>query len=187
MIFRRIAEIRGGMAKPERLTPGSDLRIRTGSPGNRNPQEQTTSTMSNDSFKYRLLVVDDDPGVIATSKLILCAEGYEVHLANNGFEALATLRGSLPDIIISDLAMPHMSGFELLSVIRRRFPHIPVIAISGQYDGNRPVGLLCDAYFVKAQYKPEDLFLKIGDLIKESPLRPHTGKSNYAPVWYPFS
>lgn len=97
------------------------------------------------------------------------------------------MRGSLPDIIISDLAMPHMSGFELLSVIRRRFPHIPVIAISGQYDGNRPVGLLCDAYFVKAQYKPEDLFLKIGDLIKESPLRPHTGKSNYAPVWYPFS
>ena len=41
------------------------------------------------------------------------------------------LRQSLPDMIISDLSMPNMSGFEFLSVVRRRFPHIPVIAISG--------------------------------------------------------
>ena len=58
---------------------------------------------------------------------MLCAE--------DGFEGLAALKQSLPDIIISDLRMPNMNGFEFLSVVRRRFPVIPVIVISGEFSG----------------------------------------------------
>ena len=78
-----------------------------------------------------------------------------------------------------------MSGFEFLSVIRRRFPHIPIIAISGAFNGQRPAGVLCDAFFAKAHYSPEELFRKVAELVSESPLRPHAGKSDYAPVWFP--
>jgi|ERR1041385_8107223 CheY-like chemotaxis protein len=93
-------------------------------------------------FSYRVLVVDDDPRVLQVSRLILEAKGYEVKTATDGFEALVELRRSLPDVIISDLKMPNMSGFELLSVVRRRFPHIPVIAISGELSATCRLGLL---------------------------------------------
>ncbi len=68
-------------------------------------------------------------------KLLLESKGYEVLLAGDGFEGLLALKQSLPDIIISDLSMPNMNGFEFLSVVRRRFPIIPVIVISGQFSG----------------------------------------------------
>jgi CheY-like chemotaxis protein len=137
-------------------------------------------------FNYRILVVDDDPSVRQTSLLVLKTKGYEVRAAGDGFVALAELRRSVPDVIISDLGMPNMSGFELLSIVRRRFPHIPVIAISAQFEGS-PNGVIADAFFSKAQYTPEQLFAKIVELLEQSPLRPHLARPDGAPVWVPKS
>lgn len=136
-------------------------------------------------FDYRILVVDDDPAILETSALVLRERGYEVRTAGSGFAALAELRRSLPDVIISDLRMANMSGFELLSVVRRRFPHIPVIAVSGEYNGLAPTGLIADAFLSKAGYNPQELFKKIADLLRDSPMRPHVSKPDRAPVWVP--
>ena len=136
-------------------------------------------------FKYRILVVDDDPMIRETSALILFKEGYEVQTSEDGFSALVKLRAALPDVIIADLRMPNMSGFELLSVVRRRFPQIPVIAISGEFDASGPVELLADAFFQKGAYRPEQLFAKIVALLKASPIRPSLVKPDCAPVWVP--
>lgn len=136
-------------------------------------------------FKYRILVVDDEPLIRQTSALILAEQGYEVRTAGDGFEALVELRQALPDLIISDLSMPNMSGFEFLSVLRRRFPQIPVIAISGQYDGTNPSGLLADLYFSKGHYTPEELFVSISRLVEHGPIRPRIEKPDRAPVWIP--
>ena len=81
-------------------------------------------------FQYRLLVVDDEPSIRDLMQTSLSMEGYEVRVAKDGFDALAQMHGALPDLILTDLKMPNMSGFELLSVVRRRFPQIPTIAIS---------------------------------------------------------
>jgi len=81
--------------------------------------------------KHQVLVVDDDPSVRETVALLLMSAGYDVAAAEDGFGALLQLRKMLPDLIISDLNMPHMSGFELLSVVRRRFPEILTVAMSG--------------------------------------------------------
>jgi CheY-like chemotaxis protein len=143
-------------------------------------------TMGRPGFAYRLLVVDDDPRLLHASRLILEEKGYEVRTAEDGFQALVELRRSSPDLIVSDLKMPNMSGFELLSVVRRRFPHIPVVAISGEYDGT-PTALIADAFFSKGKYSPEELFIKIAELIAQSPLRPSTAKPDRAPVWIPRS
>ena len=136
-------------------------------------------------FKYRILVVDDEPLIRQTSALVLAEHGYEVRTAVDGFAALVELRQSLPDMIISDLSMPNMSGFEFLSVVRRRFPQIPVIAISGQYDGTKPTGLIADCYFSKGHYTPEELFTNISRLLEEGTIRPNTEKPDKAPVWIP--
>lgn len=135
-------------------------------------------------FTYRILIVDDEPRLRQLGKLLLEAQGYEVLCAEDGFEGLAALKQSLPDIIISDLRMPNMNGFEFLSVVRRRFPSIPVIVISGEFSGlSVPASVLADAFFPKGGFKPEELFGKIIDLLQELPTRPRTGRPNHAAVW----
>lgn len=136
-------------------------------------------------FSYRILVVDDEDALRKTSSAILESRGYEVQTAGDGFEALVSLRKSLPDVIISDLRMPNMSGFEFLSVVRRRFPQIAVIAISGEYNGTAPEGLIADHYFSKGSYAPEDLFRRIAELLASGPLRPNLSRPDRAPVWIP--
>lgn len=137
------------------------------------------------NFHYRVLVVDDDEPIRRASEVILSDFGYEVLTAKDGFEALALMRKALPDLIISDLNMPKMSGFELLSVVRRRFPQIPVIAITGEFEERSNPGLLTDAFFHKGQHSPEELFRRIQSLLEQSPIRPHLPKPDKAPVWIP--
>src|ERR1700760_1610945 len=66
-------------------------------------------------FKCRVLVVEDDPLVLETTAAVVRSFGFSVRTAEDGFVALQILREILPDIILSDLRMPGMSGFELLS------------------------------------------------------------------------
>ena len=135
-------------------------------------------------FPYRILIVEDEPSLRELGRILLVAQGYEVRGAEDGFEGLAALKQSLPDIIISDLQMPNMNGFEFLSVVRRRFPMIPVIAISGEFSGvSVPESVLADAFFQKGGYNANQLFEKIIDLLHELPTRPKTGKPSQAAVW----
>jgi CheY-like chemotaxis protein len=136
-------------------------------------------------FNYRLLVVDNDPSILETSAAILRSKGYEVRTAKDGFAALAELRRGLPEVIISDLGMPNMSGFELLSIVRRRFPQIAVIALSADYKGSSPGGLIADAFFSKGDYAQEELFQNIAELLRKGPLRPSVVRPDTAPVWIP--
>jgi CheY-like chemotaxis protein len=103
--------------------------------------------------KHEILLVDDDDGVRDSIGSLLRAAGYDVSLAENGFDALLQLRSTFPTVIISDLNMPQMSGFEFLSVVRRRFPHLPVIATSGAYQfGDAvPGGVIADAFYPKGR------------------------------------
>jgi CheY-like chemotaxis protein len=113
-------------------------------------------------FRCRVLIVDDEPLVLETTAAIVRSFGFSVRTAEDGFVALQILREVLPDLIIADLRMPNMSGFELLSIVRRRFPHIPTIAISGEYIvSTMPLGLLVDHFFQKGGYTPEQLRDKI--------------------------
>ena len=136
------------------------------------------------SFAYRILVVEDELSLRQMAQVLLQAKGYEVLCAEDGFEGLLALKRSLPDVIISDLRMPNMNGFEFLSVVRRRFPSIPVIVISGEFTGlNVPESVLADAFLPKGGYRPEALFAKIEQFLIELPTRPRVGKPPRAAVW----
>jgi CheY-like chemotaxis protein len=138
------------------------------------------------SFCYRILVVDDEEDIRMVAREVLQSQGYEVLCAVDGFDALTKLKQSLPDVVISDLLMPKMSGFEFLSVVRKRFPQIAVIAISGEFSGiDVPDSVLADAFLEKGQYSPENLFQKITALLEEIPQRPRVGRLPKAAVWVP--
>jgi CheY-like chemotaxis protein len=143
--------------------------------------------MAERGFSYRILLVDDDPLIRETSALALMKMGYEVRTSEDGFAALVVLRAALPDLIICDLRMPNMSGFELLSIVRRRFPHLPVIAVSGEFRATGATGLIADAFLTKGEYRPEDLVEKINELIERAPMRVQVVKHERAPVWVPLN
>jgi len=99
----------------------------------------------------KLLVVEDDPDLRTLLSGILKACGYGVRSSSDGLSALKEIRADMPDIVLSDLFMPGMSGFELLSVIRRRFPGIQVVAMSSAYSGGQTAaGIDADAFYEKA-------------------------------------
>jgi len=97
-----------------------------------------------------VLVVDDKERIRIEISLLLAEFGYSVRCAVDGYSALREIQQENPDILLSDLSMPGMSGFELLMNVRRLFPVIKVVAMSGSFSSNDvPTGVLADAFYPK--------------------------------------
>lgn len=137
--------------------------------------------------RHEILVVDDDAAVRDSLCLVLKSAGYDITTAMNGFGALLQLKKRLPTIMLSDLNMPQMSGFELLSVVRRRFPQISVIAMSGAYHSGDavPGGVIADAFYGKSQSTPDALLRTVADLVRTSVEHARDHQRESAPVWIP--
>lgn len=135
--------------------------------------------------KINLLVVDDEAPTRLALSNIFTRLGYQVRTAEDGFSALAEIRREVPEIILSDLNMPGMSGFELLSVVRHRFPAIRVIAMSGAFSGDSvQPGVAADAFYEKASGLGS--LLRIVEIMahperESTPSHPRT----LAPAWIP--
>jgi DNA-binding response OmpR family regulator len=78
-----------------------------------------------------ILLIDDEIEVRTTVSRLLQRAGYEVVTASNGAEALATARFVRTDLVITDILMPEKEGLETITELRREFPQLPVIAVSG--------------------------------------------------------
>ena len=79
----------------------------------------------------RVLVVDDDPMVCMAIEIYLERHGFEVTIADGGETGLRALEDSSFDLMIVDIFMPHMRGFESIRVFHERAPAIPLVAMSG--------------------------------------------------------
>lgn len=79
----------------------------------------------------RILVVDDEPRMIGFIRMNLELEGYQVLEAHNGLEALEVIRTQLPDLVLLDVMMPELDGFETLRMLRE-FSSIPVIMLTAK-------------------------------------------------------
>lgn len=128
-----------------------------------------------------ILVVDDNELLSGSLSQILSERGFVVRTASDGFEALASMRIEMPDVVISDLHMPGMSGFELLSVIRVRFPKVLAVAMSGAYPGSSvPPGIPADAYYAKGGGSVKHLLDLLNDLLGGEKW---LGARSEAPMW----
>ncbi len=79
----------------------------------------------------RILVVDDDPMVCATIEICLQHHGFEVVVADGGDAGLSALEASAFDVMLVDIFMPHLRGFESIRIFHERAPAIPLVAMSG--------------------------------------------------------
>jgi CheY-like chemotaxis protein len=86
-----------------------------------------------------ILVVDDDPNTRELLRLHLSSAGYAVHVAEDAIAAGYLVLRSPPDLIISDVNMPHMDGFEFIAALRSdsTLPHIPVIFLTTAEEGDQ--------------------------------------------------
>lgn len=137
------------------------------------------------TVKLKLLIVDDEEPLRSALSEIFIEFGYSVCSTEDGFSGLREIRREVPDVIISDLEMPGMSGFEFLSVVRRRFPAIQVVAMSGAFSGDGvPPGVAAEAFYEKGA--PADFLFRIVKALAESPqLSSPDHPSLMAPVWIP--
>jgi CheY-like chemotaxis protein len=118
--------------------------------------------------KPQILLVDDEPGIRKSLKLLLMSIGYDVAVAENGVSALSQLNQMVPDLIVTDINMPKMSGIELIAHVRSRYPSISIVAMSGGYQEEEVRVGLADVFYTKGQ-PPNDLVTAIATLIAANP------------------
>jgi len=80
----------------------------------------------------RVLVIEDNPDLRALVRLALEGAGHEVLTATHGQEGLAYLNGHAVDAVVTDLFMPEMDGIEVIAALRRQFPGVRIVAMSGR-------------------------------------------------------
>jgi chemotaxis protein histidine kinase CheA/CheY-like chemotaxis protein len=124
------------------------------------------------STRKRALVVDDSSIVREIIREILAEAGLDIELAHSGAAALEALEARSPDIVLSDVEMPHMSGLELLREIRRRTQRLPVVMIStrGSVEDRRVAAEIgADAYLVKSDFSRDRLLEIVRGFVGETP------------------
>jgi DNA-binding response OmpR family regulator len=112
--------------------------------------------------QFRVLLVDDEERVLNFLRSKLKVSGYEVLTANNGHDALEEAQAQEPDLIVLDILMPRMDGFDTLKELRR-FSSVPVIILSARRDDAdkiKGLGLGADDYLAKP-FNPDELVARI--------------------------
>jgi two-component system KDP operon response regulator KdpE len=116
-----------------------------------------------------VLVVDDEPRMIRFIRMNLELEGYHVVEASNGIEALDQVRKHLPDLVIMDVMMPKMDGFETLSLLRE-ISTVPVILLtvkSEEEDRIHGLELGADDYITKP-FSPRELISRVNAVLRRA-------------------
>ncbi len=118
----------------------------------------------------KLMLVEDDKGLREIYSIRLTAEGYEVVLASDGEEALATAVKEQPDLILSDVMMPKISGFDMLDILRstpetKDVKVIMMTALSSEDQRLRGESLGADKYLVKSQVGIEDVVNAVHEVL----------------------
>lgn len=120
--------------------------------------------------KARILVVDDSLTTRSLEKSILEAHGYQVHLAADGVDALEHLRAETPDLVISDVMMPRLTGFQLLERMKKdemlkKIPVILVTSLESRDEQQMGLSLGADAYIVKKKFDQRELLNVIRQIL----------------------
>ena len=132
-----------------------------------NEQHTEAVNKENLSGHETVLVVDDEPALIELSRELLLQQGYHVFSAENGVQALRVLEKENIDLLLSDVIMPEMNGYELASVVQEKYPQIKIQLASGFTD-DRHIDKVDDSLQENQLQKPfnsQELLQKIRKLL----------------------
>jgi two-component system KDP operon response regulator KdpE len=118
---------------------------------------------------YRVLVVDDEPHLVRAVRMYLELQGYTVFGANSGEEALEAVREKLPDLVVLDVMMPGLDGFETLEELRR-FSQAPVIMLTARGEEDQKVqGLRLGADdYVTKPFSQRELLARVQAVLRRA-------------------
>jgi CheY-like chemotaxis protein len=157
-LVRRLVELHGGTVNAQSEGPGKGseftvcLPVAEGASRRARPQETGSST--GPVAKHRILVVDDNKDSGRTLSLLLGLKGHEVQTANNGLEAIDVAEEFRPDVILMDVGMPKLNGYEATQRLRATEfgKDIMIVALTGwgqASDVARSIEAGCSAHLVK--------------------------------------
>ncbi len=115
-------------------------------------------------MKKRILLVDDQPKVLKFLEIDLKLHGFEVLTTTSGEEALELIKSKKPDVMLLDIIMPGMDGFEVLKQLRA-FSQLPVIAFSASAVNQNDAISLGANDFVPKPFDPEEMARRIERLL----------------------
>jgi DNA-binding response OmpR family regulator len=117
----------------------------------------------------RVLIVDDEPNIVTALEYLLRNSGFEVMVADNGEEALARVASFVPDLVLLDVMMPRINGYEVCRRMRERpdWQRIKIVMLSAKgrdVEVSKGVSLGADLYVTKP-FSNTELVAKIGSLL----------------------
>jgi DNA-binding response OmpR family regulator len=122
----------------------------------------------------KILIADDEPSIVAAVEFLLRRDGYEVHVARNGEEALKQVEAQNPDLVLLDVMMPVKSGYEVCMRMRERedWRHIKIIMLSAKgRDAEVAKGLTMGAdIYVTKPFSTRELMATIKTLLGQGPV-----------------
>jgi len=119
----------------------------------------------------KILIADDEPNIVVSLEFLMKQKGYVVRVANTGEEALAAIGEFGPDLILLDVMMPHMSGYDLCQRVRENpaWQAIKIIMLSAKgrdIEVTKGMAVGADAYVTKP-FSTKDLIAKVQELLGE--------------------
>jgi two-component system, OmpR family, alkaline phosphatase synthesis response regulator PhoP len=129
--------------------------------------------MMNEPVKRRVLVVEDDISIALGLRINLEGEGYQVDTAEDGERGLELARVTTPDVIILDVMLPRMNGFEVLQTLRREGMHMPIIILSARNaEMDKVTGLELGAEdYVAKPFSLAELLARVRAALRRGPPR----------------
>ena len=125
--------------------------------------------MSAPTAPKKILVVDDDKAVITLLESLLSSQGYKVSAANDGLDAMVQVRNNIPDLIILDIMMPELNGYDVCSNLKfdERFKHIPIIVLTSREQELTPrISRLMGISYMHKPIDSKILLEKIQNILK---------------------
>ena len=117
----------------------------------------------------KILIADDEPNIVTALEFLLQRNGYEVHVARDGEEALKLVEATHPDLVLLDVMMPVRSGYDVCTRIRERsdWRHIKIVMLSAKgrdAEVNKGLSIGADHYITKP-FSTQELVAKINGLL----------------------
>ncbi len=117
----------------------------------------------------KVLIADDEPNIVVSLEFLMKQRGYEVRVAANGEDALRAVGEFGPDLILLDVMMPRMNGYDVCQKVRENpaWQHIRIIMLSAKgrdVEMNKGIAVGADAYVTKP-FSTKDLIAKVGEML----------------------
>jgi DNA-binding response OmpR family regulator len=122
---------------------------------------------------HKIVIADDEPNILISLEFLLKREGYEVHVARDGEEAIAVLLRERPALVLLDVMMPKRTGFEVCQALRadERLEDVRVLMLTAKgrdTDIAKGLGVGADAYMTKP-FSTKELVAKVREMLQGVP------------------